>query len=161
MRKSKLLIILLFLLLTSCSGKPSAADIREEFEKTTLWGKALSEGLVKITQFDKGDGQLSEVNGVKTYTVSYSTWVIYLKPVAVVKPKSYSSTINISPLIRIDLPENIPLGDTKFVKVEERRANDTELILGQAIFTLYDSGWKPASIKTTSCVSPQHNVNTE
>jgi len=80
MKKHRRMILAfgLLILLSGCGMfKPSEADARSEFEKK--WKKQMEDGTVKITKFQKTDGQSAEIAGVEIYTLDYEAEIEFPK----------------------------------------------------------------------------------
>jgi type II secretion system protein G len=62
--------------LSGCSGPPSATDGRQAIEDRI---NRDSGGRIRLVQFQKTNGQLAEVMGVKVYTLEYETEIEFLE----------------------------------------------------------------------------------
>ena len=62
--------------LSGCSGPPSASEGRQAIEGRI---KGQSEGRIRLVKFQKTNGQLAEVMGVKVYTLEYETEMEFLE----------------------------------------------------------------------------------
>ena len=62
--------------LSGCSGPPSASDGRQAIEDRM---KQQSQGRMRLVQFQKTNGELAEVMGVKVYTLEYETEIEFLE----------------------------------------------------------------------------------
>lgn len=71
-----LLVLGICAVISGCSGPPSANDGRQAIENRI---KQQSGGRIRVVQFQKANGQMSEVMGVKVYTLEYETEIEFLE----------------------------------------------------------------------------------
>lgn len=76
MRARLLLLCVLSGALCGCSHKPSAADGRRKLENQI---HQQSNGLVKLVSFEKTDGSMQEMMGMKTYAMSYAAEIEFVE----------------------------------------------------------------------------------
>ncbi|MEY2571929.1 MAG: hypothetical protein QOJ87_142 [Verrucomicrobiota bacterium] len=69
------LIILAALMLESCSDTPSPSDARQKLANQI---QQQSNGLIKLVSFEKTDGVMQEMMGIKAYQMSYTAEVEFL-----------------------------------------------------------------------------------
>jgi type II secretion system protein G len=71
-----LLILSVCAVFSGCSGPPSASEGKQAIEDRI---KQQSQGRARLVQFQKTNGQLAEVMGVKVYTLEYETEIEFLE----------------------------------------------------------------------------------
>jgi hypothetical protein len=67
--------IALAVALGGCSGTPSASDARQKLENQI---QQESRGLIKLVSFEKTDGAMHEMMGMKGYVMSYTAEIEFL-----------------------------------------------------------------------------------
>jgi hypothetical protein len=75
MKNKSLLIVALTFALVGCSDTPSASDARAKLESQI---QQQSNGIIKLVSFQKTDGAMQEMMGMKIYQMSYSAEVEFL-----------------------------------------------------------------------------------
>lgn len=113
--------------------KPSVADARKVYEDRVH--EAISKGLVRISSFEKTDGQSREVFGVKVYSMDVGIVLEFLKNVAVCS-SSMEGTIQIIPEAEYNNRMNY-FCVTKFYKTGGRLA-----VIGSVDFEKTEKRWK-------------------
>lgn len=76
MNTRSLLAITLALTLVGCSRTPSTSDARQKLENQI---QQQSNGLIKLVSFEKTDGAMHEMMGMKAYEMSYAAEVEFLE----------------------------------------------------------------------------------
>jgi hypothetical protein len=78
MKTKSLVGMVMSFALAACSDSPSVSDARAKLENRI---QQQSNGLIKLVSFDKTDGVMHEMGGVKEYEMSYAAEVEFLDDV--------------------------------------------------------------------------------
>lgn len=76
MNTKSLFVIAAAIALVGCSDTPSESDARQKLESKI---QQQSNGLIKLVSFQKTDGQMQEMMGMKAYEMSYAGEVEFLE----------------------------------------------------------------------------------
>lgn len=159
--KNKGLILLFFaILLAGCSSKPSENDGRQAIENKI---RNEAEGHINLVQFQKTDGQLAEVMGVKVYTLDYDAqiefaeackWNIKLLAGQLVDD---SLTFRTSKLPDKNLNATAQFAEAALNQGQEMSKGEKVQLAGSIRFEQKERGWAVDNIKVGS-VTPVSNL---
>jgi len=127
-----------------CSGTPSMADAQTKFERTSTWAEEVDAGAVKVKSFDKIDALVSEVGGVKRYTMGYKVEMECTAPVFIIEGPADEYEVHLDNAENADFKRQYQGSyyTAQRIFVKEMKAGDVDTRTGTVVLTLYEKGWK-------------------
>ena len=143
-KSSASLGLLLLTFMFGCSGKPSMSELQEKFERDSQWTRTLAAGAAKVKTFEKVDALMTEVAGVKHYTMGYKVEMECTAPFFIIEGPGdeyevYLDNAEFADLKR-DYQGSFYMAKGYFVK--ELKPGDVDKRTGSVELTLFEKGWR-------------------
>lgn len=129
----------------ACSNTPSMSMAQKKFEQIEPWAWHLKRGAVKVRKFEKVDGLMKEVDGVKQYSLSYLAELECVTPVFVLRDTTDGTFEVFADDEKTAEAKSAFEGSAKFLpgmSIKSLKPGDVEVHTGTLEFTLYEKGWK-------------------
>ena len=152
MKYSLTVIFCSILSFSACSSGDAVADIppadvaKKEFLASDIYRREISEGIARLREFEKTNGQLGEIGGVRIYTLFYEAEIEYVKDDPKLKDVfgGYTNNRLNEVLLRCRLDET-----KSGPRCRDRKAGDIAVISGELIFEETENGWVKSSASIT------------